>query len=840
MPFEEKAEMMTGAGFRNEPSKGMASGRAFPVPNDSGSEATAPLAVMLGGTGDGTVAPGTTMELSVTVTNRGDESAIIDIFLDDLPATLSAWVSSTQERVALGPEQSGEVVFHLEVPPAAMSGHYVYTLVVDAPKHYPDSPPFRLKQRLQILPVAQAVDQVNDPTFFLMPATRAASPAKLLPGGLLDVQVIVHNRGDRVDRFRLRCLDLPEAWLTVVYPQGFQQPGLSVLEQYLDLNPGEQDTISLQVAIPPETLAGSYVGTLQIQSENQPNLALLDLLYLSVLPVHQVTLSFRSLVSRVQQQPGVFAIQASNEGNTPRSLQFNVVPLDGGDVCSFTLEPEILHLEAQQTQTVRLLVQPTHPRQRPWLGGGKMINFIVEAEDLNQHPLPEFPMPGFLLWEARPWWQLLPIVLLGMGTVASIIGLLWWWLIRPPAAPQVMRLVPADADYSAANDDAVRLDFQVSHPERVQTLELVGQSPEGEIISGPTTFDLSLGLPFDLEPFCTFTEQALTCRNLLTDARAAGEYQFTLTALPKPHRGNLPISRLSSSVVAIAPLPQPEILAFESTQPAYPEPPPQVLAAATTDEPRPLAAPYGIRLNWAIAYPERLAGIQLTGFDAEGTVVMPALTIPLQEGLPEQLAPFCTVEEILICEDLQTGILQAGNYQFELTLLPVGGPPEEAIAELTPKIRVQARPPEILNFLVNGDPIQPKYIVRLLPNQPPPPLIVSWQVEANPGTTVELLPVPGDVAPQGSLPISLSPEADSTVITLQVTNSIGEQVNRSFALETIVVDPGGASGQPPAGAASSEGVIVVPSPDDSPPPLTAPRPTQPNTLSPAELPPQFD
>lgn len=811
---------------------------------DSTEDSTvAPLAVMLSRAR--VVAPGRTLTLSVTVTNKGDTSAIIDMFLENLPASLYAWVSSTQERLALGPNQSREAVFSFQVPATAMAGYYTYALVVDAPQHYPSSPPQRFEQRVQVLPANEDIDQANDPTFFLLPPTRSASPARLSPGETLDLQVVVYNRGQRVDRFRLRCLDLPTEWLTITYPQGFQAVGLSLTEQYLDLNPNDQGAISLRLTVPPNTPAGIYIGTLKLQSENQPDLTLLELLYLEVRPVYQVNLSFRTLVSRVQNQPGVYMVQASNQGNTPRTLGFQVLPLDGSDLCTFTLEPSELHLAPQQTQTSKITAQPHPRRKRPWIGGGKVINFTVETQDLDSHPLPEIPMQGFLLWESRPWWQVLPLVLLAIGGVAAGLWLLWWLFLRPPVPPQVVRLAPADPQYSEANDDAVRLDFQVSQPRRLQRLELVGQSPEGTITSGPITYDLSQGLPADLEPFCTLSRVLLTCRAVLTDARQPGQYQFTLTAFPTPRRGNLLPHQLTSALITVDPFPKPEILAFGPSQPVYPEAPPPNSAqpAAARNGANPDTDPYGIRLNWAIAHPERVAVLELIGRDPEGTVVLPRVQVDLRQGIPKPLQPFCRLEGVLICENLQTGVRQAGRYTFELTVIPVDGPADPPITLATAPILIEARPPQILSFSVNGQPLQPKYTVTLAPNQPPPQMVVSWQVEANPGTTVALLPVPGNVPPQGSLPLPLSTETSSTVITLQVTNRDGQQVQRSFTLATVALPPsiaaGGDSGED-GSAAAAAAAAEAEAAGEAEDPLVTPRPSSANGLSPSELPPQFE
>jgi hypothetical protein len=74
-------------------------------------------------------------------------------------------------------------------------------------------------------------------------------------------------------------------------------------------------------------------------------------------------------------------------------------------------------------------------------------------------------MQGMLLWQARPWWQILPVVLLLFGTLAGLILLTWWFFIRPPESAKVLSFSPEDTQYSAENGDTVRLGFQISHPQ---------------------------------------------------------------------------------------------------------------------------------------------------------------------------------------------------------------------------------------------------------------------------------------------------------------------------------------------------------------------------------------
>ncbi len=835
-----------------------------------------PITVILNSSGEDVVTPGASLDLSATITNKGNQSAIIDIFIDDLPPALYSWCESTQERLALSPGQSGEVLFRFQIPIDALPDTHRYWLTVDAPRHYPNYPPLRYAQILQVLPPVESEIQVSDPTFALQPTTTAAQPASLLPGTIIQFQVMVYNRGDRVDRFRLRCSDLPTNWFSITYPEGAQDIGLSLPENYLDLNPGARGIILLMITPPAEALAGSYIATLRLLSENNPDLALLDLLYLDIQPIYQVDLSFRTIISRVQTNAGLFAVQATNQGNIPRHLLIAVMYLDGGDQCEYRLEPSELHLSPRQTLTSEIYVQPKNQWKRPLIGGGRLLNFGVQVTDADGRALPDIPMQGYIVWESRPWWQILPLILLAILGLATLVWLIWWFLLRPPPSPAIIRFAPEDTEYAVADGDAVRLGFQVSYPKRIQSLEIIGQSAEGEVISGPLTYEFAGNqLPEDLEPFCSIQAQLLTCRNLRTDARRAGNYTFVLTLIPEPsRRGGQPL-QLQTPVVTVVPEPLPEILVFESTQPSYPAAPP--VAIATTPTPNsanaqaptsnstsdanpftpeklsvnPATDPYTVRLNWALSQPEQIRAIQIVGKNAEGAVVLPPVQIDLREGLPEILEPFCVVEVNLICRNIPTAARQAGDYIFELTVIPKSGMPDEPIAGTTDPVKIVPRPPRILTFQLNGETARTKYVIPVDQGQPLPNLVLAWTIEPNPGTTAQLQPAPGTVPLQGAIPLPLSPQPNTTVISLQVSNSAGEQVVRSVTIETFDPTPeepdtvvvggegdaaGGASGAAGANGAGANGGAGANSGGG----LDAPRPSIDDQLSPQEVPPQFD
>ena len=98
------------------------------------------------------VAPGSALELYVTVSNQGPQSAVIDLFIDEASQTLRQWCETPRERLALGPQQSSEVVFRFQIPVQAFPGIYDYVLVVDAPQHYPEDTPIQRPRQIQGLP----------------------------------------------------------------------------------------------------------------------------------------------------------------------------------------------------------------------------------------------------------------------------------------------------------------------------------------------------------------------------------------------------------------------------------------------------------------------------------------------------------------------------------------------------------------------------------------------------------------------------------------------------------------------------------------------------------------
>ena len=217
---------------------------------------TSPLQIIINPPGIQFGMPGDPIELYVVVINQGNQSAVVDLYFsfDDQFANIMGWSVSPQESLAIAPQQtSDEVKFQLHIPDDALPGTYDYTLIVDAPQHYPQDTPIKFPMQLKVQIKEQTVSRINDPTFSLKPSSNPSKPLILNPSQPFPVEVIVENRSNLVDRFRITCLDLDEDWFTINYPTtGAEGTGLSEVTA-LSLNPRSQGQIFLTFH-PPEYL----------------------------------------------------------------------------------------------------------------------------------------------------------------------------------------------------------------------------------------------------------------------------------------------------------------------------------------------------------------------------------------------------------------------------------------------------------------------------------------------------------------------------------------------------------------------------------------------------------
>ena len=753
-----------------------------------------PLAIIINPSGDFPITAGESGELRVTVSNQGNQSALIDIFIDETSEFVRQWCVDPRERLALNPGQSSEVVFKIEVPPDAVPKAYNYRLLVDAPHHYPEDTPIQHKAKLQVMPFVKEAQTSSDPTFFLnaptSPDNSSENPALIQPGETIEIQVLVQNRSERVDRFHLACPELRNKWFKgfkVRYPESTPIPGLITYADGLELNPGEEGEISLLLTPPAEdTLAGIYSPTIRLYSANDPNLVLLDVFYLQVGGVYQLDIEMVTLIGRVKNQAGLFELQLSNRGNTSREVTLNAHSTDGDTLLQYTLKPERVKLLPETSSIVRLeVIPPKSWWRRPF--AGRLFNFVINVEDTEQLPLVNDQFQGTLTWESRPWWHFLLLILAVLGAIGGFVFLMWWLFFRPKALPQIVEFVPESTAYKEVNQDVIRLNWEITQSQRLKHLKLVGFSPDGLVTSEAVVYDFSQGIPSKLKNFCTI-DQAITCQNIPTDARKAGDYIFELTIVPKKGKG-LSSNSLKTNTIRIEPVPQPKITDFAPTQAVYEEKQ-EGVEDAISGEGKTKSSP--ILLNWEIENATQIQELQLIGRSSNGAVNSPLQSYDFGEDIAEELEEFCSPieNEKLICNNVPTNAIATGTYIFELTVISKQRNQEQLAAKKTDSIQINPVPipTEIVKFQINGTDVRPKHLIQIDPQQPIV-LTLSWQVTGGKDIEVKLLPAPGTVEQEGVIAYELGQQPNKEIITLQASNEAGEPVNKSVIIETFAPPP---------------------------------------------------
>ena len=686
-----------------------------------------PLAVVVSAWNQNRVPPGAKHFLGVTIANRGELDAVVQVRLESPTDLLRQWCAQPEQWLALSSGKSGELTFCIEVPGDTLPQWLDYEVVARPQGAYADYFLAPTRCRLQVL-APEVSETSQDPTFSLSPPTTPDRPLIVQPSIPVSVELLVENRSERVDRFRLECTGLPDDWqIQVEYPRDYDGFGLARNDDSLGVNPGDRGLIRALLLPPTQPPAGSYLPSFRLSSENDPTLGLLALTYLRVDPIYRLQAQLVTIQDQVRDRRAQFTVQFANLGNTPRQVQLDLKPRTPPETCTYYLLDDLVTIAPQAVSQVALEAQPQQWWTRPWIGSSKAYPFRVDLRDVDRFPIEPETLQGQLVWMPRPWWQLLLVVLAGLGLAGALAFLIWWFFLRPPALPKVAEFAAEDSRYAEANGDMARVRWSIENPEQVQKLKLTGYSPEGTVLSGPLVYEFTDGkIPAALQPFCTQQKTLLSCSQIRTDAFLPGKYIFELTLVPKSQSAK-PIA-LKTSPIEIAAKPLPSVtslltkaLIYREAAPGNPTPAEKAIPVVDRD---------GIRLDWAVTTPSSITALHLVGRDKEGKMVGDLwFEFPNPGELPEVLRPFCEVGPSLICRNVPTGLATAGEYRFELQALVAGQPEAEAKPKASEIIKIQSQAPQILSFQINGREAPAKLLIPIAPAQTPPPIQVSWRVQ---------------------------------------------------------------------------------------------------------------
>jgi hypothetical protein len=728
-----------------------------------------PLQVITDPSGIQYVMPGDTVELHVIITNQGEQSAVIDLLLDEGLQSLTRSNISHRESLALDPTQSHEVTFKYEIPIDALAGTYDYTLVVDSPIHYPQYTPINFPRQIKVLLKEQTVIRQNDPTFSVLPATNPNKPLVFKQGEPLPVEVIVENRSNRVDRFRLVCPDLDEEWFSIIYPKtGSEAQGLLDVTA-LELLPGDRGQIKL-VFHPTNTFAGNYSPTIRLHSENSPDLVLLELVYILVPTIYHLDVQLNTILGKVSRSSGKYEVKLTNLGNTVREVALKAKSIDEDELCKYKYDAVELRLLPSKKTEVNLTVTPLYWWRRSLFGSGQLLNFQVKVKDKQDLPLTETLPQGSLLWKARPWWQFVLLILLILGFLGGV-GFIIWRLLNPE--PLKLENFRATAPTIVEGDKTeVLLNWDIRNYKQLQKLSVIQQEPP---LSKPLrTYDLSELIDNSKEeksPKCQpeRRNELLICTNMVTGVTIKNQYRFELKA---DYRKNIPLIPQKIQVATIAPIsvkidsrPIAEVLSFKTNKSEY-----------SNGE--------KILFEWQINLPTELKRIDIISKGEDG--------IPLDKGrisfdfkkgsTPETIEKLCprdSSNKILTCKNIPAPIPTPGNLTYELKAVSEGN----AIHSLPNpiKIKVLPKPLSIVYFKINNSDQTARDFKE------GEPIILEWKVEGDTGTNVNISNI-GTVALQGKRPLKAKVGLQSPFV-LTVNDSFGSPPKTRELPFTVIKPP---------------------------------------------------
>jgi len=727
---------------------------------------TSPLQIIINPPGIQFGMPGDPIELYVVVINQGNQSAVVDLYFsfDDQFTNIMGWSVSPQESLAIAPQQtSDEVKFQLHIPDNALPGTYDYTLVVDAPQHYPQDTPINFPMQLKVQIKEQTVIRTNDPTFSLKPSSNTNKPLILNPSQPLQIGVIVENRSNLVDRFRITCLDLDEDWFTINYPTtGAEGTGLSEVTA-LSLNPRSQGQIFLTFHPPGDSLAGIYSPTIRLHSENSPDLVLLDLVYTQIPTIYRLDVQLQTILAQVSRSPAKYELSLTNQGNVVRELKFALESRDEEALYNYKFEPSEIRLLPNKNYTSNLTVKPRPWWRRHWWGGGLVINFQAQIQDKNNLPLNNtLPQLSFV-WKPRPWWQVLLLILVCLGLFGGI-GFIVWRLLNPDPIT-LEEFSTRRPKYTEGEE--VELSWKIKNYQNLQSLLLT-------IAGNQKKYDFSKDTLKDTQGNklpCQAEKEYLSCDNVSTGVKAKGNYSFELQAsyrkgalfFSQDAKTESQIRKVEISEKEIA-----EVLELKTDRPQY-------------------TKGNNINLSWKISRPWLLKEIQITGKAEDGTSAGKLGVYRFNQDnqgniiFDSKLQNLCTKIENqqLECRNIPIFLSKAGKFTFEIKALPNNGSDRSSFKKTESAIEILPKPFRIISFTLNASE-QPNQELKEGATA-----ILSWRVEGE-DIQVKLDPIIGDVPPVGSRELPVN-QAFPSQIKLQVNDKLGKQQpqEKAFAIAVI-------------------------------------------------------
>jgi hypothetical protein len=647
--------------------------------------------------------PGTEIEIFTSVKNQGEQNAVIDVVIeivDELSLPLSQWIVPRRIRLALSPQESQTVLFQVRIPDNAWPYDYQYDLIIDSPEHYPEHTPLHYPYILKVLSPLLVSEEGKDPVFLLNPITTSSQPHLVNPGEIFEVDVTIDNCSYLVDRFHLVCTEFDSDYFSVIYPEVRDQYGLIVESDGLELNPGEKDAVKLQIHPPLTAAAGNYFPTVKLKSSNNPNLDLLDVIYIYIPPNYNIETSIEHLVDRIKSpkiESGKYQIQIINQGNIDRNFKLDSINLGWGSV-NFVLEKDYLNLSPGHISDLSLLVQPTGKWwNRPFYGVGRKFKFGVRLEDLQQLPNPNNIIQGELTWESYS--KKLRFLILGLLIFSGILGiaaiafLLLPYFFKKTPAPKIDSLSSIKNIYQESKNESIRLNWVIRNLKSIDKIKLVQNLGNGS--REVKTYDFSGGnIPSELklksrsqkDNYCDYqkrlNENFLICRGIDTKLRQPGNYEFEIQVFKKDSQTYSAVQKTDTIKIVSAGIAK--ITEFYTPKNNYTES--SLVTGNTSNQ---------IALNWEVSNPMQIGQLKLASYALKGNIwVSGSLqNFTFQNSqLPKELKSYCKFGDKLVCQNIPTNISKSGFYTFRMFIVQKNGKEDSSLIKTTEAIEIKPNP----------------------------------------------------------------------------------------------------------------------------------------------------
>lgn len=717
--------------------------------------------------------PGETIEIHAVVRNEGKQSAIIDLFFtfDEIFQKISSWTSSPRASLALSPgEISNEVTFKLDIPIDALPGTYDYTFVVDSPEHYPQETPINFPGQIKVLLKEQTVIRANDPVFSIHPTTNPNKPLIYRSDQILQVAVKVENRSARVDRFYLTCPELDENSLQITYPETGVE-GLGLVEvNALELNPSSQGQILLEFCPPSNTLAGTYSPTIQLHSVNNPDLILLDLVYIDIPTDYQISTELNTVLGKVRRNSGKYHLTLINEGNLVRELAFSARSTDEEELCTYKFEPTEVKLLPNKSVEINLTVKPRYWWRQPWIGRPLSINFQVDVQDKQNLPISSTPPRGVLEWKSRPFWQFILLLFIGLGFVATGTFIIWRILY-----PEPLKIEDFSTQSRVLTEgDEVRLDWRISNYKQLKNLEITTkQPPRNEPLLKETNIsnsELVSKKENGENPPCRVTSrEELICNQFRTGITTPGKYTFEIKAISQ-QRYSLFNQKSKTDTqtnnIEIRQRPIAEVTDVKTNNVKYQK-------------------GKNIVLSWLIKRPELVEKIEIITKKSDNNQITSRLTFPFRNRTFQDpsFKDKCVGEGSQIKCEFSLPATNIGNFIYEIKAYSRNVKDRQSIKQTENKIQVTAKPFNIVFFKINGSEQQNQILNE--GNK----VTLSWKV-AGDNIEVKLLPYGDKLPKEGKKVLNVIKDFPSQ-IALEVTDPSGQRQaqKKGFAISVKEKQP---------------------------------------------------